>query len=210
MIETSTLLIFMLSALALLAIPGPAVLYIVARSVQQGKRAGLVSALGIAVGSLVHILAAAAGLSALLLSSAVAFTVVKVLGAGYLIYLGIRTMLDRSESQQNPEVPREKLSRIFTQGIIVNALNPKTALFFVAFLPQFVHPQAGPVLNQILLLGGIFVVLGVTSDSIVALLSGWLGKRLQSNPVFMKRQKYVSGGIYMALGAVTAGVRDSQ
>ncbi|GEM44990.1 LysE family translocator [Deinococcus cellulosilyticus] len=209
MIEPATLLIFIVSALALLAIPGPSVLYIVARSVQQGRQAGLVSALGVGVGSLVHIFAAAAGLSALLLSSALAFTVVKVLGAAYLVYLGIRTMLERANPQDDTQVPPQALAKVFTQGIIVNALNPKTALFFLAFLPQFVHPQAGPVLIQILLLGAVFVVLGVLSDSMYALLGGWLARRLRQNQTFMRRQKYLTGGVYLALGAVTVGIRES-
>lgn len=210
MIEPSTLLIFTLSALALVAVPGPSVLYIIARSVQQGKQAGLVSALGVGVGTVIHILAAAAGLSALLMSSALAFTVVKVLGAGYLVYLGIRTLMERpAVVSDETEVPAQALSKIFMQGIIVNLLNPKTALFFLAFLPQFVHPESGSALQQILLLGGIFVILGVSSDSMYALLSGWLASRVRRNHTFQRRQKYFTGAVYMALGAVTVGIRES-
>lgn len=207
--ETSTLLIFMLSSLALLVIPGPAVLYIVTRSVQQGRTAGLVSALGVGLGSMVHILAAAAGLSALLLSSALAFTVVKVLGAGYLLYIGIRTLLERTPPPSEEEVPALPLGKIFAQGVVVNILNPKTALFFLAFLPQFVHPETGSPLIQILILGSCFVVLGVLSDSMYALLAGWLGKRLRKNQTFLRRQKYFAGSIYMALGVVAVGLKES-
>jgi threonine/homoserine/homoserine lactone efflux protein len=135
----SLLLLFVSAALVLLAIPGPAVLYVTSRSIGQGRSAGFISALGIGVGTLVHAAAAAAGLSALLMSSAMAFSVVKYLGAAYLIYLGIQKLRREESLEPTQEAPRSKLSRVFGQGIIVNILNPKTALFFFAFLPQFVE-----------------------------------------------------------------------
>lgn len=135
-----TLALFALASLALLAIPGPVVLYTVARSIQGGRRAGFASCGGVALGDFVHVLAAAVGLSALLLSSALAFQVVKFAGAAYLIYLGIKTLLDRSGDAGLPEAAPRPLPQVFRQGIVVAALNPKTALFFLAFLPQFVDP----------------------------------------------------------------------
>src|SRR5690242_7963099 len=134
----SSLLTFVSTALVLLAIPGPAILYVTSRSIGHGRSAGLVSALGIGVGTLVHVAAAAVGLSALLMSSSVAFSAVKYLGAAYLIYLCVQKLSSAEPLHLLVEAPRAKLGRIFAQGVIVNVLNPKTALFFFAFLPQFV------------------------------------------------------------------------
>jgi len=142
--EPSTLAVFVLAAVALLVTPGPAVLYIVARSVEQGRWAGLVSALGVHVGTLVHVAAAALGLSALLVSSALAFDIVKYLGALYLMYLGIRRLLTSDAAAAASAAAPRSLRRLFAQGIVVNILNPKTALFFLAFLPQFTTRGAGP------------------------------------------------------------------
>ena len=153
----TTMALFLLAALGLLLIPGPSVLYIITRSVAQGRRAGLASVLGVEMASLTHAAAAALGLSALLLTSALAFSVVKYLGAAYLIYLGVRTFLAREESQQAQVPASRSLSQLFAQGFLVNLLNPKTALFFYAFLPQFVNPGRGPIAEQILLLGMLFV-----------------------------------------------------
>lgn len=204
--DPSTLALFVVAALALLVVPGPSVLYIVARSLHQGRRAGLVSALGVQTGGLVHVLAAAVGLSALVLSSALLFSVVKYLGAAYLVFLGVRTLLgpDAVHEVQMP-APR-RLGQVFWQGALVNALNPKTALFFLAFLPQFVHPERGPVALQTLTLGALFLLLATLSDGTYALLAGTVGKRLQGNRLFARRQKYVTGGVYIALGIGTATV----
>src|SRR5258708_37365970 len=146
----STIALFLLAALGLLLFPGPAVLYIITRSVAQGRRAGLASVLGVELASLTHAVAAALGLSALLLTSALAFSVVKYLGAAYLIYLGVRTLLLREERQQTPVQGSKNFSQLFAQGFLVNLLNPKTALFFYAFLPQFVDPTRGAIVGQIL------------------------------------------------------------
>lgn len=202
--DLSALVVFVLAALALLVVPGPAVLYIVARSLHHGRRAGLVSVLGVGTGGLVHVLAAAMGLSAIVMSSALLFTVVKYLGAAYLVYLGVRTWLAREEAHEFALPAARSLPQVFWQGALVNALNPKTALFFLAFLPQFVQPDKGPVVVQTLVLGVLFLLLAVVSDSGYALLAGALGERLQGNRVFARRQKYVTGGIYVALGVGTA------
>ncbi|WP_295817901.1 LysE family translocator [uncultured Deinococcus sp.] len=203
------MLTFAAAALALLLIPGPSVLYIVARSMQQGRRAGLVSALGVQTGGLVHVLAATVGVSALVLSSALLFSVLKFAGAAYLIYIGIRTLLARDEVADVALPLAQPLSRIYWQGATVNALNPKTAMFFLAFLPQFVHPAHGPVWVQTMTLGLVFLALATVTDSTYALLAGSVGQRLRGNRVFARRQKYVTGGIYVALGLGTATVGHS-
>ena len=149
----ATLGVFALAALALLAVPGPSVLYIVTQSIRDGRRAGLVSMLGIQTGALVHVTAAALGLSALLVSSAAAFDAVKFAGAAYLVYLGVRRLLGRDEPDLTDPREQVELRRLYTQGIVVNVLNPKTALFFFALLPQFVDPARGPVFVQVLVLG---------------------------------------------------------
>jgi threonine/homoserine/homoserine lactone efflux protein len=201
--DPATLAVFVVASLALLLVPGPSVLYIVARGVGQGRAAALVSALGIEVGTLVHVAAATLGLSALLVSSALAFAVVKYLGAAYLIYLGVRTLLSRAAPDPTLDPAPTRLRRVFTQGVVVNVLNPKTALFFFAFLPQFVDP-AGSVAGQTLVLGGLFAALAMCSDSAYALLAGSLGGRLRRNARFARAQRWSTGGVYLALGASTA------
>jgi len=201
--------LFFVSALALLIIPGPAVLYIVGRSIHQGRRAGLASVLGIAGGSLVHVGAAALGLSALLLTSSLVFLVVKYAGAAYLIYFGLRILLGAAPEQTDVSRP-DHLRRIMAQGMVVNILNPKTALFFFAFLPQFVDPQRGPVSQQILWLGGLFVLLSLCTDATFALLAGTVGRGLQRHSGFQRNQRYVTGGIYVTLGLTAAFTSDGR
>jgi threonine/homoserine/homoserine lactone efflux protein len=202
----TSLLIFVSTAALLLAIPGPAVLYIVGRSIGQGRNAGLVSALGIGVGTLVHTAAAAVGLSALLVSSATAFSVVKYLGAAYLVYLGIQRLRSKESlaAVSDTSAPRVTLARVFSQGIVVNVLNPKTALFFFAFLPQFIDPARGHVATQILSLGILFACMGTTSDSLWALFSGSVAGWLRANQRWMRNERYVSGCILISLGVATA------
>jgi threonine/homoserine/homoserine lactone efflux protein len=195
---------FVVAALALLLVPGPAVLYVVARSIQQGRRAGLASVLGIHVGTLVHIAAATVGLSALVVSSAVAFTAVKIAGAVYLVGLGLWTLLSR---RAEPEVAlggAPNMRRAFAQGIVVNVLNPKTALFFLAFLPQFVDPNASHPAVQIALLGLLFAALGLVTDSLWALAAGTAGGVLRRSRRFVRGQRYVTGTVYVGLGLATA------
>jgi threonine/homoserine/homoserine lactone efflux protein len=199
----SSLALFVSAALILLVIPGPAVFYILGRSVGQGRGAGFVSALGISVGSLVHTAAAAVGLSALLMSSALAFGIVKYLGAAYLIYLGVQK-LRREEAIEVSEGPQTKLSRIFAQGVVVNVLNPKAALFFFAFLPQFVDASRGNVAGQVLFLGVLFAFLGLMSDSLWAFCAGTVAHWLRRNARWMRTQRYVSGGMLISLGLATA------
>ena len=200
----SQLLFFISAAALLLAIPGPAIFYIVGRSIGHSRNAGMVSALGIGVGTLIHTAAAAVGLSALLVSSATAFSVVKYLGAAYLIYLGIQKLRRDELFDASPGAPRTTLTRVFTQGIVVNVLNPKTALFFFAFLPQFIDPARGHVATQILSLGILFACMGTCSDSLWAYFSGTVAYRLRGNPRWMRTQRYVSGGMLISLGVATA------
>jgi threonine/homoserine/homoserine lactone efflux protein len=202
--ESPRLLLFFFAALILLLTPGPAVLYIVARSIDQGRVAGLVSVLSIETGNFVHVLAATFGLSALLMSSALAFSAVKYLGAAYLIYLGIRKLLTKPLPMQKHIAAGQSLRRIFTQGVLVAVLNPKTALFFLAFLPQFVDSSHGPVARQMLLLGCIFVLMALVSDSLYALLADSLGQWVRRSPAFLRGERYVVGGVYLGLGITAA------
>ncbi len=204
MLDWSRLSLFISVALLLVFMPGPNTLYIIARSIQQGRRAGIVSSLGVQVGSLIHIAAAALSLSALLLSSALTFNAVKYAGAAYLIYLGVKTLLMKEKAGPAQAVQKARFSRVFYQGVVVNLLNPKTALFFFAFLPQFIDPARGPVAVQIILLGSILVILGTLSDTVYALAAGSVGNWLRGNLKFLRAQRYCAGSIYIGLGAVTA------
>ena len=159
--DASTLLLFVGASLALLAIPGPAVIYVLTRSLDQGRTAGLVSVLGVETGTFAYALAAAVGLTGLIAASEVGFTIVKYAGAAYLVYLGVRKLLSREELEDAPPAPR---SRLYLNGLLVQLLNPKIAIFFLAFLPQFVDRSEGSVALQILLLGSIFTVLAIVSD----------------------------------------------
>jgi len=202
--DWSVLSLFITAALVLVFMPGPNTLYIIARSVQQGRLAGFVSSLGIQVGSLFHIAAAALGVSALLLSSALAFNTVKYVGAAYLIYLGVKTLLTRKMITETKTFEGKSLSRAFYQGVLVSLLNPKAALFFFAFLPQFVDARRGSVTIQIMFLGAIVVVLGALSDSIYALLAGSAGNLLRGNLRLLRAQRYFAGSVYIGLGAMAA------
>jgi len=204
MIDSGSLAVFVLASLALLLAPGPAVLYVVARSIDQGRWAGIVSVLGISLGGWIHVVAAAVGLSALLVSSALAFTVVKYLGAAYLIYLGITTLMKPAQPVGDTEIVKMSHAKIFRQGMIVNLLNPKTALFFFTFIPQFVDPARGSVALQIVFLGSLFLFMAVVTDGAYALVAGTLGQWLKTNQHFLRIQKYLSGTIYIFLGVTTA------
>jgi threonine/homoserine/homoserine lactone efflux protein len=194
---------FAVASLALLLVPGPAVLYIVTRSVHQGTGAGLVSVLGIHTGSVVHVAAAAFGLSALLASSAVAFGVVRYAGAAYLIWLGLRHLLRPDPRTAAGPAPRRSLRRIYAEGVVVNVLNPKTALFFVAFLPQFVDVSRS-VTAQVLVLGIAFIALGLVSDSTYALAAGRISRSLRGRTRARWLDRWVPGLTYVGLGVASA------
>jgi threonine/homoserine/homoserine lactone efflux protein len=201
--SVSTVEFFALASIAVLLIPGPAVLYVVTQSAEQGRRAGLASVAGIHIGTFVHIVAAAVGLSALILASAVAFSAVKFAGAAYLVFLGVRKLLERGALDEAEPRPAP-LRRVFARGVVVNVLNPKTALFFLAFLPQFVDTDRGAVWSQAVTLGLVFVALGLVSDSTYALVGDAVGSLLRRRVTAMRR---ISGTIYIGLGAVAAFAR---
>jgi threonine/homoserine/homoserine lactone efflux protein len=201
--DASTLTLFALASLAMLVVPGPSVIYIVTRSLELGPGAGIVSMLGVETGALVHVTAAALGLSAVIASSATAFSVVKYAGAAYLVVLGVRR-LARGDPADSAGVATPRRSRLFSQGFVVNVLNPKTAIFFLAFLPQFVDPARGSVAPQILLLGACFVALAALSDGAYAMLAGVLGDRLRARAGIGRRIERASGLVYIALGAAAA------
>jgi threonine/homoserine/homoserine lactone efflux protein len=204
MIEGSRLYLFVVAALALLLVPGPAVLYITARSASQGRIAGLVSVLAIETANFTQAVAAALGLAAILYSSAMAFNIVKYLGAAYLIYLGINKLFFSKDKGNEEEIAPESLWRIYWQGFAVNILNPKTALFFFAFLPQFVNPERGSATAQTLMLGAVFVGLAIVTDSMYALLASSMAGKLKGNKNFQKGGRTFAGLIYIGLGIATA------
>ncbi len=198
---STTLALFAAAALALLVVPGPAVLYIVAQSIDRGRVAGLVSVLGIQAGAAVHVAAAAVGLSALVVSSATAFQLVKYAGAAYLIVIGVRRLLARENGIAAEARAPRRLRRLFAQGVVVNVLNPKTALFFLAFLPQFVAVDGGSAALQLGLLGLAFVAIALASDIAYALAAGAITRRVWRTA---RMQRWVTGGVFIGLGAATA------
>ncbi len=205
--DATTFGVFVAASLALTLVPGPAVFYIITRSVDQGRPAGLASVLGVGAGGLVHVAFAAVGLSAILASSATAFSVVKWLGVAYLVWLGFQRLFAGDDADTPTAAEPARLSRIFSQGVAVNVLNPNTALFFFAFLPQFLDPSQGAAWARILVLGGTFVGLALISDGLYALLASTLGdwlRRKSASVRFRRGQRYVSGGVYLALGAASA------
>jgi threonine/homoserine/homoserine lactone efflux protein len=199
----SLYLVFLGAAFALLITPGPAVLYIVARSLDQGRVAGLVSALGITIGTLIHVTAAALGLAALVTSSAAAIHVIRYLGAAYLAWLGITRFCVKDQLAPSEFRERQRLTVIFRQGVVVNLLNPKTILFLFAFLPQFVRLDRGPIGLQVLFLGCSLVSMGLITDSCWALLAGSVAGLFRGNAGFARFQRYTAATVYLALAAAT-------
>lgn len=206
MIDPSTLLLFSVTSIFLIITPGPNLIYIITRSVGQGRTAGVASALGVDTGVLVHVAAAAAGLSALIVSSAIAFSVVKYLGAAYLVFLGLSALLKRSDKSylSVEDVPSQSLKEIYLQGVLTNIFNPKVAVFFLAFLPQFLDSSAGNVVQQTLLLGAVFVGIGLAIDLMVAWLIGLMGDWLKQSPRFWQIQRWLTGSVFIVLGLSTA------
>ena len=202
----STLPFFVAASLALLVIPGPAVLYILARSSSQGRRAGLVSVAGVHAASVAHVIAAVAGLSAIIVASAAAFTGVKIAGGAYLIVLGVRSWRTNGHESRPLAPIARPLRRLFVDGFLVNLFNPKVALFFLAFLPQFVRQGHGPIWSQILALGLLYIVLGLASDSAYALLGARIGRRLSGRRGSLRAGRYAEGGVLIGLGVLTIAV----
>lgn len=200
MISPSTLAVFAAASLALVVIPGPNHLYITARGLAQGRSAALASAFGVEAGTLVHTAAAAAGLSYLISQSATLFSIVKWAGVAYLVYLGIRAFTAKDDMEAGTPPP-QPLRKVFLEGVLVNVLNPKVALFFLAFLPQFVDERAGSPALQIVVFGVTLFVLGLLSDMVYAFSAGALSGRLSRHG---RRLRYFSGVVYLTLGIATA------
>lgn len=192
--EPSTLLLFAASAALLVLIPGPNLVYIVTRSIEAGRRAGLASMLGVEAGTLVHVTAAALGLSALLASSEVAFEVVRWAGVAYLVYLGVRALRARDIA---PSAAPIGMRRSVLEGLVVNVLNPKVSVFFLAFLPQFVDPLQGSAGTQVLVLGAVFLAIASLLDLLYVLGAALIGQRLS-------RGRKLAGSVYLALAALAA------
>lgn len=201
--DTTTFMVFLTAAFVLSITPGPGIFYVLTRSIKGGRSEGIASTLGTTVGGLCHVVAAALGLSAILATSAVAFGVVKYVGAAYLIYLGLRMLWQKDTFEQADLVALKNDRDAFRQGIITEALNPKTALFFLAFLPQFINPN-GAVMGQFLLLGSISVLLNSTADLIVATLAGPISSRLATSIKFRRGQRLFSSWGLIGLGAYVA------
>jgi threonine/homoserine/homoserine lactone efflux protein len=198
----SALELFAIAAFALIIIPGPAVLYIVSQSVSHGRRGGLAAVLGIEIGGFVHVIGAALGVSAIIASSATAFSLLKLAGGAYLVVLGIRRLLERDTGSEPGSAPARPLGSIFRQGMIVNALNPKTALFFLAFLPQFVDPQRGNVALQAAILGLVWIAIATVCDALWALGAGSAMGLLRRSARARRAERIAGGGILIGLGVL--------
>ena len=212
MFDSARFLLFLTAALLLAIAPGPGMLYVLARSLAGGKREGVLSALGTFLGGMVHVFAAALGVSIILAKSAIAFATVKYIGAAYLCFLGVRMIFDARKEKANAiEATSEDVSRTVKrarnplwQGVATEVLNPKTALFFLSFIPQFVNRGGGHVFLQFLALGTISVVMNTTADLMVIALAGPLGERIRSSATFRRRQRIVTGAIMIGLGTYLA------
>ena len=205
MISLDDFLLFAFASLVLNITPGNDMLYVATRSASQGVKAGIVSSLGIAGGCIVHLFAAVIGLSAIIANSAVAFNIIKYMGAAYLVYLGIKSFLSKQNKfSLNDKIEKKPLSKLFWQGVFTNVLNPKVALFFLAFLPQFIHPEKGNAPLQILFLGLWFNFSGTIVNIIVAMLFGKLGNWLADKQAFIKWQNKITGSLLVGLGIKVA------
>ena len=203
--DSARFLIFLSAAILLAIAPGPGMLYVLARALGGGRREGLLSALGTFFGGMVHVFAAAAGISIILARSAMAFAMVKYFGAGYLCFLGIRMILDARKKDEG--VPVAELARgrnPFWQGVMTEVLNPKTALFFLSFIPQFVNRASGHVFLQFVLLGTLSVTLNTSADLVVTLLAGPLGQRIRGSARFRRHQRTLTGAVMIGLGTYVA------
>jgi threonine/homoserine/homoserine lactone efflux protein len=200
MIDLTTLVTYVAVVLGFVFIPGPATLLTVARATSSGTRVGLATGVGIAAGDMIHSFTAVIGISAIVAASALLFSIIKYIGAAYLVYLGIRAILHKTAADMATAGLPISAGKAFRQAILAEVLNPKTALFFLAFLPQFVRPENGSVMLQLTILGIVFVLLGLVSTAIFAICAGVLGNFLRRNPTVLKWQGKVVGGIYCALG----------
>lgn len=202
--ELDKFYLFIITAVLMIIIPGPAIIYIMTKSIDQGSKAGVISTLGIETGGLVHVVGASLGLSAIFMMSSTAFLLLKYCGAVYLIYLGIRKITSKVSTSQKRVLPKKaKLKKLYIEGIVVNVLNPKTALFFFMFLPQFISEEKGNIHAQILFLGTLFVFICTLIDLIYVVISGRLGGLINSSILFQRINNYLVGSIYLILGTLT-------
>lgn len=201
--DIGSIVTFGIASVALLVIPGPAVIYILNRSVSDGREVGLAAVAGLELGNFMHVIAASAGLSAVLATSATAFNAVKWLGAGYLVFVGLRTLITKPAAMSG-DSSSVTLKRSFTQGVVVNTLNPKVALFFLSYLPQFIDADKGAAWSQALILGSTFVVLGCITDGMYALTASALRDKLLTGRTLPFVQRYISGTVFVALGVIAA------
>ena len=200
MLNMAELSAFVLVVCGLFLIPGPAVLLLITRSAHEGSKTGFITGLGIATGDFLHVLVAAVGISAILLTSPAAFTIIKLAGAAYLVYMGIQVLLVKASSIQTPDVVETPLLKVYRHGLFVEALNPKTALFFLALFPQFVHPESGSIVTHFLLLGVIFVALTVGYTTILAVFTGTIGHFIKRGSGINKWGQKALGLLYIGLG----------
>ncbi|MEM6521900.1 MAG: LysE family translocator [Cyanobacteria bacterium P01_C01_bin.70] len=200
MMDPTSFSIFLAAVAVITVTPGPDTFYVLGRSLEQGRLAGMVSAVGIFVGNLGHTTAAAVGLSAVLMTSAIAFNIVKYVGAAYLIYLGLQAILSRDRLHALPTAPQASLLKVFGQAILTNLLNPKAALFFLAFIPQFINPAAGPMALQTLLLGGIVAASSSLWLAAIGALVATAGQNLRRSPRVAALQKWLTGSLFVGLG----------
>lgn len=204
MIDPQLFTLFLIATLVLLLTPGPAVIYITSRSIEQGRQAGFASVLGISIGTLFHIAATTCGLSLVVMNSPLLFNAIKIIGAAYLVYLGIKTYRQNQLFNFDTlEAAKPDLKKAFIDGIIVNTFNPKAIIFFLAFIPQFLNLEYGHIALQTLFYGISFLVLAVSSDMLYVLMSQPLRRFLQRSESFQQYQKYIVGSIYVALGVLT-------
>jgi threonine/homoserine/homoserine lactone efflux protein len=202
--SVETLALFALAAAVMNVSPGPSNLYVMSRSLAQGPRAGLVATAGLATGSLFHVCVTALGLAAILRYSPLLYAVVKLGGAAYLIFLGLRLLLAKTTDAMPTVGQQRRHGRIFRQSVLVEVLNPKTALFFLAFLPQFADPAAGPLAPQLLLLGAIVTITAIPCDAFVALAAGAAAQTMARQPLYRRLQNWLSGSVLVGLGAYVA------
>lgn len=202
--SSSTYAVFLATAIALLLVPGPAVLYVVTRSIEMGRGGGIASVAGITTGTIAYVALAAAGLSSLLLASTASFDAVRYAGAAYLVFLGVRRLLGRGLDEPGEEVAPRTHRRAYAQGVVVNLTNPKTIVFVFAFLPQFVDPEAPHAWSQVLALGVSFALLGFLSDSMYALAAGTVADRLRGSTGIARLQRWFGGGVLVGLGILAA------
>ncbi len=204
MFDSARFLVFLSAAILLAVAPGPGMLYVLARTLAGGRREGMLSSIGTFFGGMVHVLAAAAGISIILAKSAVAFGTVKYLGAAYLCFLGVRMILDARTADVVSLTPLPARRNPLWQGVTTEVLNPKTALFFLSFIPQFVNRNSGHVFLQFVLLGTLSVTLNTTADILVTLLAGPLGQRIRESAGFRRRQRTLTGAVMIGLGTYLA------